>query len=127
MNPEKFIGITNGVTVRRWVNVANSKLANLYTKYLGNKDWLIKTHLIEQLVSKADDATFVREWTDTKDYNKRRLMAFIKEKAGIEVDPTSCFDVIIKRFHEYKRQLMFILYIVYRWQKLRRMNLQDKQ
>jgi len=126
MHPEKFLGITNGVTFRRWVYVANQKLAAIYKKYLGGDDWAVNTNKIESLMSKIDDDTFIKEWTDMKDYNKRRLMTFVKEKTGIDVDPNSCFDVMIKRFHEYKRQFMFILYIVYRWMKLRGMSAQEK-
>lgn len=115
--PEKFKNMTNGVTFRRWLYKANPELAALITATIGDgwvKDW----RQMEKLVPSASDAKFREKFAAIKLENKKKLAAYIKEHNGIEVDPNSMFDVQIKRLHEYKRQLLKALQIIYRYQQM---------
>jgi len=125
--PKKFLGITNGVTLRRWVHQANPGLSEIYSKLLESQDWLTNGELLKTLETRVSDSNFCQNFCQVKFENKKRLAAFLKQKTGIDVDSTSCFDIMIKRFHEYKRQLMAAFYIVHRWLKLRGTSLQEKE
>ncbi len=103
---DKFNNKTNGVTPRRWLRTSNPKLSALLTELAGSENWV--THLtdLEKLDKFAKDADILKRLQEIKHENKVRLAEYIKEKEGIEVDPSSIFDVQIKRVHEYKRQLL---------------------
>ncbi len=119
--PGKIINITNGVTPRRWLNQANQSLSALISSRIG-KDWLRDLSQLKLLVPFAGDKAFREEFRAVKRSNKERLAGFIGKSLGIKVDPDSMFDVQIKRFHEYKRQLLNALHIVTRYGRIRQGN-----
>lgn len=112
MEPAKFHGITNGITVRRWLYLANPKLSELISGHIGT-GWLKNADELERLKPLAEDASFRNCFEETRLDNKKRLADYIKEHNGIEVDVNSMFDVQAKRLHEYKRQLLNALHILY--------------
>ena len=117
--PERFCNVTNGVTPRRFVALGNPKLANLITEKIG-EGWLSDLTRLRKLEAFADDPQFQEKWREVKLNNKRNLAKLIAERTGIGVDPTSLFDVQVKRFHEYKRQHLNVLYIVHRYNLMKR-------
>ena len=119
MMPQKFNNKTNGITQRRFLLHGNPLLAAWVTKKLGTKDWVTDLSLIEGLKKFAEDKTAQKEFMEIKYQNKVRLAKYIKEHNGIEVDPNSIFDVQVKRLHEYKRQLMNILHVMYLYNQLK--------
>ncbi|KAI9257014.1 glycosyl transferase [Helicostylum pulchrum] len=123
--PDKFINITNGITPRRWLYQANPDLRDLITKTLGSEDWATKLDLLKELKRVADDVKFQTEWAAVKYKNKERLALWIKTNMGITVNPDALFDIQVKRIHEYKRQYMNILSVIYRYQSLKKMSADD--
>lgn len=109
--PEKFNNKTNGITQRRWLLHANSQLADLITSKIGDK-WITKLSELEKLIPYADDMEFQKEFMAVKYRNKEALAKYIKETKGIEIDPSSIFDIQVKRLHEYKRQLLNVMHII---------------
>ncbi|MEW5758673.1 MAG: glycogen/starch/alpha-glucan phosphorylase [Candidatus Omnitrophota bacterium] len=109
--PEKFNNKTNGVTQRRWLLKSNSKLAGLITEAIGDK-WITNLYEIEKLARFKDNKNFALKWRQVKLENKKLLGDYVRKNTGIIVDPESMFDVQVKRIHEYKRQLLFALYII---------------
>ena len=115
--PGKFKNVTNGVTPRRWLYKANPALASLITDAIGDK-WVKKADNLEKLMPFADDSAFCEKFDKIKNDNKIVLANYIKEHNGITVDPNSLFDVQIKRLHEYKRQLLKVMHIIYRYKMI---------
>ncbi len=118
MMPEKFNNKTNGITQRRFLLHANPLLADWVTAHVGN-DWITDLPQIGRLKIYADDAKAQQEFMNIKYRNKVRLAEYILEHNGIEVDPRSIFDVQVKRLHEYKRQLLNILHVMYLYNELK--------
>ena len=118
MYPGKFINMTNGITPRRWLLQANPGLAHLVTEKIGD-EWPRDLSELEKLKPYADDAEFKARFAAIKQDNKTRLAGLIKESMGIEVDPKAMFDVHIKRIHEYKRQLLNLLHVATRYNRIR--------
>ncbi|MCI8635945.1 MAG: glycogen/starch/alpha-glucan phosphorylase [Eubacterium sp.] len=118
MFPEKFNNKTNGITQRRFLLHGNPLLADWVTKYVG-AEWITNLSRIEKLALYADDEKAQHEFMNIKYQNKVRLAKYIKEHNGIDVDPRSIFDVQVKRLHEYKRQLLNILHIMYLYNELK--------
>ena len=118
MFPEKFNNKTNGITQRRFLMHGNPLLADWVTSHVGN-DWITNLSKIERLAVYADDTKAQQEFMDIKYRNKVRLAEYIKEHNGIEVDPRSIFDVQVKRLHEYKRQLLNILHVMYLYNQIK--------
>jgi len=116
--PEKFNNKTNGITQRRWLKHANPKLSELLTDTIGD-GWLKDLPQLEGLLPKASCAEFAAKFMEIKQANKLKLAKFISEHKGIEIDPNSIFDIQIKRLHEYKRQLLKVLYIMHLYEKLK--------
>ncbi|MFN3199098.1 MAG: glycogen/starch/alpha-glucan phosphorylase [Bradymonadia bacterium] len=116
--PHKFNNKTNGVTPRRWLQTANPELSQAITERIGD-GWVRDLNQLEELRGLAHDTEFHSELRRIKQINKDRLTRIIAERTGIEVDPTSIFDVQIKRIHEYKRQLLNCLHIVALYLELR--------
>jgi glycogen phosphorylase len=112
MWPEKFNNKTNGVTPRRFIRLANPLLCDLITTTLGDEQWLRDLDRLQGLEAHVDNAAFRRTWREIKQKNKERLAATIHEHNGIEVDTQAIFDVMVKRLHEYKRQLLKALHII---------------
>jgi starch phosphorylase len=118
MFPEKFNNKTNGITQRRFLAHGNPLLADWVTKHVG-PGWITNLPDVEKLVKYADDPKAQKEFMEIKRQNKLRLAKYIKEHNGIDVDPDSIFDVQVKRLHEYKRQLMNILHVMYLYNQLK--------
>ncbi len=118
MMPEKFNNKTNGITQRRFLLHANPLLAQWVTDKIGD-EWITNLSHIKKLEVYADDKKCQQEFMNIKYQNKLRLAKYIKEHNGIDVDPRSIFDVQVKRLHEYKRQLLNILHVMYLYNELR--------
>ena len=104
--PEKFNNKTNGITQRRWLLLSNPELSKLITDLLGSDAWITNLDELKKLEKYADDEGILNRFLDVKYAKKIQLADYIKEHEGIEIDPNSIFDIQIKRFHEYKRQLL---------------------
>ncbi|MFR5713365.1 MAG: glycogen/starch/alpha-glucan phosphorylase, partial [Clostridium sp.] len=118
MMPEKFNNKTNGITQRRFLLHGNPELAAWVTDKIGS-EWITDLSKIGKLKIYADDKKCQQEFMNIKYHNKLRLAKYIKEHNGIDVDPRSIFDVQVKRLHEYKRQLLNILHIMYLYNQLK--------
>ncbi|MBO8160089.1 MAG: glycogen/starch/alpha-glucan phosphorylase [Thermosipho sp. (in: Bacteria)] len=116
--PEKFNNKTNGITQRRWLLQCNRKLSKLITEYIGD-NWVIELDQLKKLEKYADDRTFLDKFYEVKQDNKINLSNYIMNNLGIKVDPESIFDVQIKRLHEYKRQLLNAMHIIYLYFKIK--------
>ena len=119
MMPEKFNNKTNGITQRRFLMHANPLLADWVTEKLGTKEWITDLSKMSGLKEWLDDEESLKEFMTIKFKNKERLAAYIKEHNGVEVDPRSIFDVQVKRLHEYKRQLLNILHVMYLYNQIK--------
>lgn len=111
----RFTNVTNGITPRRWLHQANPKLSALITETLGSKEWLKDLTKIAGIKKHAQDPVFQEKWMGIKYENKQRLAKVIFERCGVRVDPDALFDIQCKRLHEYKRQFMNVLYVIYRY------------
>ena len=118
MMPEKFNNKTNGITQRRFLLHGNPLLANWVTDHIGN-EWITDLPQIAKLKIYADDEKAQQEFMNIKYQNKVRLAKYIKEHNNIDVDPRSIFDVQVKRLHEYKRQLLNILHVMYLYNEIK--------
>ena len=116
--PDRFMNVTNGIAVRRWLRQSNPGLSALLTEHLGHA-WENDLEELERLRWAANDAGFRGRFQAIKRTNKERLAAAIKSRTGIDVDVNSLFDVQVKRIHEYKRQLLNLLYVVTRYNRIR--------
>ena len=118
MMPEKFNNKTNGITQRRFLLHANPLLADWITEHIG-PDWITDLPQLKKLAVYADDEKALQEFMNIKFKNKERLAKYIFEHNGVEVDPHSIFDVQVKRLHEYKRQLLNILHVIYLYNQIK--------
>ena len=118
MMPEKFNNKTNGITQRRFLLHANPLLADWITEHIG-PDWITDLPQLKKLAVYADDEKALQEFMNIKFRNKERLAKYILEHNGVEVDPHSIFDVQVKRLHEYKRQLLNILHVIYLYNQIK--------
>lgn len=115
--PERFTNVTNGVTPRRWLAVANPKLAALFDQYIGS-EWRCDLSQIEKLKAFANKGEFKRAVADIKYDNKVKLAQYVKKTLDIDLDPHALFDVQVKRIHEYKRQMLNVLHIIARYNEM---------
>jgi glycogen phosphorylase len=115
--PERFINVTNGIAVRRWLKQSNHGLSALLTERLG-RAWENDLEELARMSGAVEDADFRRQFRGVKRTNKLRLADEIMRRTGVEVSADSLFDVQVKRIHEYKRQLLNLLYVVLRYQRL---------
>ncbi len=116
--PDKFVNMTNGITPRRWLRQANPPLSALITEKIG-KGWEKDLDKLKPLARLADDAEVRHRFQEIKRANKERLAKMIAQSCGVTVDPASLFDTQIKRFHEYKRQLLNVLQVIGRYNRLK--------
>ncbi len=116
--PEKFTNVTNGITHRRWLKVANPRLTSLLTELIGD-GFLSNSMELEKLLKYQGDKNVLNELAKIKLENKKDLADFIYKQNGVLVDPNSIFDVQVKRLHEYKRQLLNVLHIMYLYYSLK--------
>ena len=119
MMPSKFNNKTNDITQRRFLKHGNPLLADWVTEKLGTEDWVTNLSLMEGLKPLAEDTKALAEFMDIKYKNKERLAKYILEHNGVSVDPRSIFDVQVKRLHEYKRQLLNILHVMYLYNQIK--------
>jgi glycogen phosphorylase len=118
MWPDKFNNKTNGVTPRRFMKLSNPTLASLISSKIGD-NWLLDLKELSQLETYVDDAEFRQAWHDTKLENKKRFATFAGNTLGVSVDSNTLFDVMVKRLHEYKRQLLKVMHIITLYQRLK--------
>ena len=117
INPSKFLAITNGITHRRWLLKANPELSKLISDYIGD-DFKLDYTRFEMLKAFIDDEDYISRFEDIKKENKHRLSEYVYQKQGIKLNENSLFDVQCKRLHEYKRQLLKVLHIIYLYNRL---------
>ena len=115
--PDRFINVTNGIAVRRWLKQSNPGLSALLTAHLGSA-WENDLEELGRLTGAVDDAEFRRQFRGIKRTNKQRLAEEVVRRTGVEIDVNSLFDVQVKRIHEYKRQLLNLLYVVARYRRI---------
>jgi glycogen phosphorylase len=115
--PDRFINVTNGIAVRRWLKQSNPGLSALLTQRLG-RAWENDLEELGRMADAADDAEFRRQFRGVKRTNKQRLADEVMRRTGVQISVDSLFDVQVKRIHEYKRQLLNLLYVVLRYQRL---------
>jgi len=116
--PEKFLNVTNGVTPRRWVALANPQLSALLDQTIGD-GWVRNLEELRQLERHVDDSDFLEQWGATKLSVKRQLTNYIHRHTGVLVDPASLFDVQVKRIHEYKRQHLNALQVIAQYLRIK--------
>ena len=115
--PDRFCNVTNGVTPRRFMRLANPPLASLLDEILGDA-WITDLARLESLEPHANDAAFRERWRAVKRLNKERLARHVLERTGISIDPSALFDVQVKRIHEYKRQHLNVLHVIASYRRL---------
>ncbi len=118
LTPEKFLNVTNGVTPRRWMALSNPELTTLINGKIG-QEWLTHGPALKQLEPFAEDESFRKEWRAVKQLRKQELAAWIKHRTRMIVDPSTLFDMQVKRIHEYKRQLLNILFVISLYNKIK--------
>ncbi|MFI7540282.1 glycogen/starch/alpha-glucan phosphorylase [Actinoplanes sp. NPDC049599] len=118
--PGRFHNITNGVSPRRFVRLANPRLSALITKRIGDDGWLTHLDRLSELESAADDPAFREQWRAVKRLNRVDLAEHTLAATGVAIDPDALCDVMIKRFHEYKRQLLRVLHVIVLYHRIRR-------
>lgn len=120
LRPEMFNNKTNGITPRRWLVYANRELSSFITEKLGTDEWKYKLDLLKGLEKYKDDEKVLEELWDIKQTKKNQLAKYILDTEGVKIDPESIFDIQIKRIHEYKRQHLNVLHIIYLYHKLKK-------
>ena len=118
LTPEKFNAKTNGITQRRWLLLANRRLSDLITKHIGD-GFVTDLYDMRKLIPLADDPKFQQAWQQVKHANKLEFAQYVEKHFNYPVNPKALFDVQVKRIHEYKRQLLNILHVVYLYAKIR--------
>eukprot|EP01114_Cavostelium_apophysatum_P003579 TRINITY_DN1354_c0_g1_i2.p1 TRINITY_DN1354_c0_g1~~TRINITY_DN1354_c0_g1_i2.p1 ORF type:complete len:919 (+),score=264.06 TRINITY_DN1354_c0_g1_i2:132-2888(+) len=126
MWPQKFTNMTNGVTPRRWIHHTNPELSMLLSSWLRTQDWVVNLDLLTGLRAFADNPNLHKLWASVKQRRKEKLAAIIEKKCGVKVSTTALFDVQVKRIHEYKRQLLNILYIIHRYHAIKKMAVKER-
>ena len=118
--PERFNNKTNGVTQRRWMALANPRLAKLITGTLGSESWVTHLDQLAKLAPKAKDKAFRKEWAAVKAANKADLAAIVKKECNVDFPVHALFDIQVKRIHEYKRQLLNALHVIHLYDRIKR-------
>ena len=121
--PDKFTNVTNGVTPRRFVKLANPRLSDLITEGLGTDKWVSDLEMLEGLVPLAQDDEFVKRFAAVKQANKHDFVGFAKDHYGIDLDERTMFNTMVKRLHEYKRQSLKILALIARYADIKNGNM----
>jgi len=118
--------MTNGVTPRRWVHQSNPELSLLISGWLRSPNWKFNLDMLAGLKQFATNANLQKQWAAVKMTNKLRLARYIEKTTGIKLNPKALFDTQVKRIHEYKRQLLNILYVIHRYEAIKKMNKEQK-
>ena len=116
--PNRFINKTNGITPRRWLRLCNPGLSNLLNKTIGDK-WVKELDELKKIESYVNDDKFLKQWIRIKNENKQRLVDYIHQEQNIKINIKGIFDVHVKRFHEYKRQLLNILHVIHMYHQIK--------
>lgn len=116
--PGKFANVTNGITPRRWLLLANPALSELISSVIGG-DWVRDLDQLKGLAAYADDPSFQQRWQDVRRRNKKLLARYVLRKLGVGINPTTLFDMHIKRMHEYKRQVLNVLHVITLYNRIR--------
>jgi len=124
--PEKFICVSNGATPRRWIDQANPSLSNLVSEKVGDDTWLVSLEKIKVLRKYIDDVSFREKFYNIKQANKLKLANYIAGNYDIQINTNFMFDIQVKRIHEYKRQLMNILSVIWRYHLIKTMSPHDR-
>ncbi|BGO98700.1 Non-essential glycogen phosphorylase [Rhodotorula toruloides] len=124
---DHFGNVTNGVTARRWLLQCNPSLAKLITDTLGSDEWVVNLDKLEGLTKYAKDKAFQKKWAACKQANRERLCDYIEATLGLTVNRHALIDVQVKRIHEYKRQFMNILGVIFRYLQLKKMSPADRK
>lgn len=119
MTPEKFTNKTNGITPRRWLKLCNPGLSDIISDKIGD-DWVVHLDQLQQLKQFINDPNFIRDIQRVKQENKMRLAKILKKELDVDVNPSSLFDIQVKRLHEYKRQLLNCLHIITLYNRIKR-------
>lgn len=114
----KFVNVTNGITPRRWLLSANPKLSALISEKIGNA-WVTNLDNLRELEKFTKEKTFLKKWGEIKTENKKKLIEHIEQEHNVKINPDSIFDIQIKRFHEYKRQLLNVLHVIHRYNEIK--------
>ncbi|PNY05640.1 alpha-glucan phosphorylase H isozyme-like protein [Trifolium pratense] len=125
--PTKFQNKTNGITPRRWLSFCSPELSQIITKWLKTDKWVTNLDLLTGLREFADNEDLQAEWLSAKKANKQRLAQYVLKVTGESIDPDTLFDIQVKRIHEYKRQLLNILYVIYRYKKLKELSPEERK
>uniref|UniRef100_A0A7R9VNV1 Alpha-1,4 glucan phosphorylase n=1 Tax=Chlamydomonas euryale TaxID=1486919 RepID=A0A7R9VNV1_9CHLO len=125
--PSKFQNKTNGVTQRRWLAFCNPPLRELITGKLGSDEWISDLYKVKDLASSADDPAFQAEWRACKAAAKVKTAALLKRLSGVDVSTDAMFDIQVKRIHEYKRQYLNLLSIIWRYKQLKKMSPEERK
>ncbi|WP_411293336.1 glycogen/starch/alpha-glucan phosphorylase [Thiohalomonas denitrificans] len=123
--PERFINVTNGITPRLWLHQANPALSGLISRYIGH-DWITDLPALAKLTPFAEDDEFLEAFRQVKRANKESVAASLVDRLGVRIDPSSLFDVQVKRLHEYKRQLLNLLHVVTLYNRIRNGQAEDR-
>ncbi|GAA6022141.1 hypothetical protein JCM10207_000776 [Rhodosporidiobolus poonsookiae] len=124
---DHFTNVTNGITIRRWLLQCNPTLAKLITETLGSETWVTHADQLEGLVKHAKDKAFQKKWAASKQANHDRLCDYIEATLGLTVNRKALIDVQVKRIHEYKRQFLNILGVIFRYLQLKQMTREDRK
>ncbi len=116
--PGRFINVTNGITPRRWLLQANPALSELITSVIG-EGWIMNLDRLEALAPHADDPDFRQRWQEVRRRNKKLLARYVLRKVGVGLNPSTLFDMHVKRIHEYKRQLLNVLHVITLYNRIR--------
>ncbi len=116
--PGRFINVTNGITPRRWLLQANPALSELITSVIG-EGWIMNLDRLEGLAPHADDPDFRQRWQEVRQRNKKLLARYVLRKLGVGLNPSTLFDMHVKRIHEYKRQLLNVLHVITLYNRIR--------
>ncbi|EAR95326.2 glycogen/starch/alpha-glucan phosphorylase (macronuclear) [Tetrahymena thermophila SB210] len=127
LRPAKFQNKTNGVTPRRWIRCANPGLSALLNDVVGSDDWILDMDILKNFQKIADDPAIQNRWMQVKRQNKEKLYWWVKERCGVDLNIDSLFDIQVKRIHEYKRQLMNILYVIRRYLDIKKTPAEERR
>jgi starch phosphorylase len=117
--PDKFHNVTNGVSPRRFMRLANPRLSTVISAHVGDEGWLLDLERLRRLEEMADDPALQEQWRAVKRLNKQDLAAHTAQATGVVIDPDGICDVMVKRFHEYKRQLLKVLHVITLYHRIR--------
>eukprot|EP01118_Nematostelium_gracile_P013237 TRINITY_DN4976_c0_g3_i2.p1 TRINITY_DN4976_c0_g3~~TRINITY_DN4976_c0_g3_i2.p1 ORF type:complete len:898 (-),score=297.61 TRINITY_DN4976_c0_g3_i2:59-2380(-) len=124
--PKKFFNMTNGVTPRRWIHQANPDLSVLISGWLRTNNWKFNLDMLAGLRQFANNPSMHKQWQKVKSDCKLKLAKVIEHKTGVKLNPKALFDTQVKRIHEYKRQLMNVLYVIHRYETIKKLSKEDR-